>query len=65
MSKKRLHCPNGAVRFVLAMPVDWHNRFKQAAKEKGKSLTLLLNELAMDSFKREEQQQHKETSGVG
>ena len=59
-TKKRLHCPNGAVRFVLAMPVDWHNRFKRAAEEKGKSLTLLVNELAMDSFKREEQ--HKETS---
>ena len=60
--KKRLHCPNGAVRFVLAMPVDWHHRFKQAAKASGKSLTLLVNELAMESFERGDQI-HKKTPG--
>ena len=52
MSKKRLYCPNGAIRIVLAIPVEWHRRCKRVAEENGKSLTLLLNEFLVDSYER-------------
>jgi len=52
VSKKRLYCPNGAIRIVLAIPVEWHRRCKRVAEENGKSLTLLLNEFLVDSYER-------------
>jgi hypothetical protein len=53
MSKnQKLKCPNGAMRFLMTMPVEWHRRCKRAAEENGKSLTLLLNEFVIDSYER-------------